>query len=602
MECLEPRVLLSATLVKDINVGAASSVPRNAVDVNGTLFFGADDGVHGEALWKSDGTESGTVLVKTVAPDYLPFRDSMLTAVNGIVYFTVRDAATGDELWKSDGTPEGTAMVADIAPGTASSSPSELTSFRGALYFLVGTAAGPGQLWKTDGTAQGTVEVAALPPDGDPRLIVGNNTLFVSTDLHLDGVNPSGSITVLGPGPHYYLDDRANLLRPSCAVLGPDLYYLAEQRVNGTAKPVMYRSDGTAAGTTQVIDLTSESFYAGTYFGAAGGRLFFSISDKLWSSDGTPAGTVPLQSGYLTSLPTSAGGTVFLAAFDSVQHNELVKTDGTPAGTAVLKTFPSDSPGASPSNLTNFVGKLYFNATYPGELWQSDGTPDGTQPVMDIPAGMISAPILALSGGRLFFDGVDTTHGMELWKLELPGTVAGSAFIDANHDGRRETGEPNLPGVTVYLDANDNGQLDPGELQATTDSRGNYAFFNLPSGTHTIRQAPVAGYALTAPLGYAGDVMAGDAVASGPVFGDALISSVPMDFNFLLTLAQHYGQAGTFATGDVNGDGLVNFGDLLLVAQSYGHPLPPTIADPGALPLWPLDERSIHESKSRKRP
>jgi ELWxxDGT repeat protein len=566
-------MLFSATLVGDINVGGASSVPRNAVDVNGTLFFGADDGVHGEALWKSDGTEAGTVLVKAVAPDYLPFRDSVLTAVNGIVYFTARDAATGDELWKSDGTPEGTAMVADIAPGAASSSPSELTSFRGALYFLVGTAAGPGQLWKTDGTAQGTVEVAALPPDGDPRLIAGNDTLFVTTDLHLYGVDPSGSITALGPGPHYYLDDLANLLRPSCAVLGPDLYYLAEQRVNGIAKPVMYRSDGTAAGTTQVIDLTSEAFYAGTYFGAAGGRLFFSISDKLWSSDGTPSGTVPLQSGYLTSAPTSAAGTVFLAAFDTIQHNELVKTDGTPAGTAVLKTFPSDAPGASPSNLTNFAGKLFFNATYPGELWQSDGTPDGTQQVMEIPAGVSSAPILAPSGGRLFFDGVDTTHGMELWKLELPGTISGSVFVDVNHDGRREPGEPNLPGVTVYLDANGNGQLDPGEFQAATDSGGNYAFFNVPAGTYTVRQVPAAGYALTAPLGYSAQVVAGDVVESGPVFGDVPISSVPMDFGYLLTLAQHYGQPGTFATGDANGDGLVNFDDLLLVAQNYGHPL-----------------------------
>ena len=41
-----------------------------------------------------------------------------------------------------------------------------------------------------------------------------------------------------------------------------------------------------------------------------------------------------------------------------------------------------------------------------------------------------------------------------------------------------------------------------------------------------------------------------------------------------LTLAQHYGQQGTFATDDVNGDGQVNFADLLLVAQNYGHPLP----------------------------
>jgi ELWxxDGT repeat protein len=39
------------------------------VDVNGTLFFGVDDGEHGSELWKSDGASAGTMLVKDIAPD-----------------------------------------------------------------------------------------------------------------------------------------------------------------------------------------------------------------------------------------------------------------------------------------------------------------------------------------------------------------------------------------------------------------------------------------------------------------------------------------------------------------------------------------------------
>ena len=55
-------------LVKDIRPGSSSSFPSNLTEVNGTLFFEANDGTNGRELWKSDGTSAGTVLVKDINP------------------------------------------------------------------------------------------------------------------------------------------------------------------------------------------------------------------------------------------------------------------------------------------------------------------------------------------------------------------------------------------------------------------------------------------------------------------------------------------------------------------------------------------------------
>src|SRR5881396_2555956 len=54
----------ATVLVKDINPGRGSSSPDGLTDVNGTLFFSAEDPTNGRELWKSDGTAAGTEEVR----------------------------------------------------------------------------------------------------------------------------------------------------------------------------------------------------------------------------------------------------------------------------------------------------------------------------------------------------------------------------------------------------------------------------------------------------------------------------------------------------------------------------------------------------------
>src|SRR6185369_8704884 len=125
-------------LVKDLLPGSASSAPQNLVKVNGTLFFAANGlgtGTNGVELWKSDGTFGGTVIVKDINVGSASSIPRNLVNLNGTLFFTANDGATGVELWKSDGTTTGTVLVLDINAGSAGSNPTNLVVIDNTLFF-----------------------------------------------------------------------------------------------------------------------------------------------------------------------------------------------------------------------------------------------------------------------------------------------------------------------------------------------------------------------------------------------------------------------------------------------------------------------------------
>ena len=151
-------------MIKDINPGNNSSDPsgfyggsaassandegRDNPDMqvyNGEVYFIADDGVHGKELWKTDGTEEGTVMVKDIAQgnnSSIWFTGGLAvkewTAVHqDMLYFVADDFVHGPELWRTDGTSEGTHMVADYNNGSDGSWPWQFNSVGDKLYFTL---------------------------------------------------------------------------------------------------------------------------------------------------------------------------------------------------------------------------------------------------------------------------------------------------------------------------------------------------------------------------------------------------------------------------------------------------------------------------------
>lgn len=322
------------TLVKDINVTAAgaSSYPQSLTNVGGVIFFTADDGAHtGRELWKSNGTPNGTVVVKDInltaprAGSYPGF----LTNVNGTVFFATNDGVIGNELWKSDGTVNGTVWVKDIIFGVGGSAPRDLTKSIGKVLFAASDCpfamGGHGdELWQSDGTPLGTSLVGDINIPGDSfpaNLKDVNDNLFFSAD---DGVH----------GREWWESKRTAGGGNSAPILVKDIF----------AGPNPSLLSSFAAITDTLIFSAKEP----------------SKGSELWKSDGTEAGTVVLKDirmgppgSYPSGMKSVGTLWVFFSANDGTHGRELFWTDGTANNTTMVKDIWSGATGSDPSRFVD---------------------------------------------------------------------------------------------------------------------------------------------------------------------------------------------------------------------------------------------------------
>ncbi|MFL6134379.1 MAG: ELWxxDGT repeat protein [Nocardioidaceae bacterium] len=487
--------VVSASVAGCGDAHTPASNPQNLANVRGKLFFTADDGVHGTELWKSNGTKAGTVLVKdikTAGAQYEEYGPESLTAVGGRLFFTADDGVHGNELWTSDGTKAGTVLVKDIDPRGRHSHPSNLTDVGGRLFFTADDGVHGNELWTSDGTKAGTVLVRDIKPrsapddeygpDGPNWLTDVGGKLFFTAD---DGVHGSelwtsdgtkaGTVLVkdIDPEPRADYDFGPLYLTD----VGGRLFFSADDGTHGNE---LWTSDGTEAGTVLVKNIHPDAYDSDpSWLTVVGGKLFFSARDgihgaELWTSDGTEEGTVlvtdirPVARSSSPSSLTVVGGQLMFFADDGSRGAELWTSDGTEAGTVLVKDVnpgagdgASESEGYGNSSPTAVGGRLFFAAddgTHGTELWASDGTEAGTVLVKDLKPGAghrygDGPTELTDVGGKLFFAARDGIHGSELWSSD--GTTDGTAMIkDVNQGGGftvARQGTSNLRKATLRL-------------------------------------------------------------------------------------------------------------------------------------------------------
>lgn len=482
------------TLPGTRTVGSFVPGPKNLrrvqplLAVGDLLYFGLSDGASLGSrlveLWRTDGTDAGTWLVREFdAPlgvEHHPYAPPTEAVVDGKLLFFVSTPGYSVTPWVSDGSPQGTHPLADVRTLGMFGVPVEYLEHDGVLFFVAPAPDGF-ELYRTDGTPAGTFLLHDLgAPDEDdssilPEVEIGPDGAiwFAPTVSHnqrevwrTEGTAattsrvatlPFASTWALTDGTHVVLEARRGIARvwrldPATGALDPlldfappplglngldvvarrdgVLFFMADIARLGEG-PALWRTDGTVAGTFRLYE-----GYAYRDFVALGDGFAFAPDTggrpELWHSDGTTAGTVRIHGpadywGYESFVPL---GDELLFVGDGGDFNaDLHRTDGTAGGTTSVRHLPG-----APNRVGTLgdVALLHIDGT----LWRSDGTSDGTYPVRELGVFTWGSWPWQLTDvdGTLFFavagrGGTDN----EIWRSD--GTRAGTTLVADFPDG-----------------------------------------------------------------------------------------------------------------------------------------------------------------------
>ena len=259
------------------------------------------------------------------------------------------------------------------------------------------------------------------------------------------------------------------------------LYFIGTDSTHGSE---LWVTDGSDAGTEIFLDACPGTCSSGFMLAGEMDDLLYFITrsegalDILWRSDGTIAGT-----NQLFDLPTKNvtqvqpktddsekpavrrqacwevepmirnlililwHGALYFSAVDDTHGRELWRSDCTPAGTALLRDIQPGPRDGEPMNLSPCGARLCFFADdgeHGVEIWSTGGTAEDTVLLVDVnntPAN--SYPGTFIRAGRwAYFEANDGDNGESLWRTDgLPGGVTERVIADTVFD---------MPGAPYY--------------------------------------------------------------------------------------------------------------------------------------------------------
>jgi len=479
----------------DLVVDPGASLLGNDRDYNNdqvSALLATNPG-HGEIQWSTSGTFTYTPDTDYHGVDEFQYYIDDGLAASNIATVTIDIAAVNDTptidaistLFLTEGVADQTVDISGITAGGNESQPLRVTATINHTDVIPNPT-----LTYTSAETTGTLEFTSV--------VYATGSAIMTVTVEDGGLDADLSST----------GDNATFSRSFLVMVNkaPTLNSLSDVSISEDAAEQTISLAGIAAGgiDSQSLEVTASSSNVSlilnpivTYTSAnATGTLSFTpVADQ----NGTATITVTVEDGGFDDvLATVDDNAMFSRTFD------------------VTVSGVNDPPVAVADEFS--IGQDHQLTVVAAGVLVTDSDPDGDALtallVTDVSNGTLSlssdggftyTPDAGFFGGDSFAykanDGDEDSNTVGV-TINVKNTVEihGTLVHDLDGDGTRDAGEPGLAGWTVFLDTNDDGVLDDGEIPTTTadDERGNYSFVELPAGDYTVAWITPAGWQATA--------------------------------------------------------------------------------------------------------
>lgn len=364
-------------LLDNINIDYLPSGMEGYTEFKGNLYGTAVSFLEGIELYKSDGTPSGSGFV-TPSDLFSSSAPRDYVVQGNYMYFIGRTGLfSGDAIFRSDGTKTGT--KAYLATGTDIEEIANLTKVGNMISVSIKKNGKYGAYYvDTDNDELKPYDqVNAQAP---PAFYCGNDSLILYLELDSDGNLRQHNIIPpnVGTGSFSYASEseiNSKQLPDTFFMADSSIAYMVVLMSDNSKKVISYRHFDKATQIKKGVGYKPlENYTRVESISGFGTKAIFSAysstyGQELFITDGTDSGTVLLadiNQGSASSNPDNFylfKDKLIFSATTADQGREVWITDGTTAGTKLLWDIQPGTAGGNPTEYSAYKGYLYIAAS-----------------------------------------------------------------------------------------------------------------------------------------------------------------------------------------------------------------------------------------------